>query len=316
MDWNDKVLNGRTRRIAGVFLAVVGMAGCGKNEPEKHATQTAAKVNGAEITVHQVNHLLRQAGDKAAAPTAPRQVLDTLIDQELLVQKARENHLDRDPDVLQTLENARRQILSQAYLQRMVLPHTPISDQDKKDFFQNSPDLFEKRRIYQFQVFSLELPKVDEALNAALDQAQSPEKVRELLKQKQIAFQEEATIRPAEQLPLEMLSTFAKAKVGDIVIVPQNGGKTLLMQVVNLAERPVGFEQARNQVEQFLVNQRNRQATETHLKQLRAATSIEYAGDFAKAPPAAAAPAPAEPAAAAPPPDAGKHLEKGLSGLK
>ena len=42
---------------------------------------------------------------------ARREVLDRLVDQELAVEKAIEKKLDRSPEVLLALENARREIL-------------------------------------------------------------------------------------------------------------------------------------------------------------------------------------------------------------
>jgi EpsD family peptidyl-prolyl cis-trans isomerase len=82
-----------TRALA-LALAVVAtvLAGCGDKKKEKAATQTAAKVNKEEITIHQINGVLAQ--QRALAPeqaaSASRQVLERLIDQELALQKAGE----------------------------------------------------------------------------------------------------------------------------------------------------------------------------------------------------------------------------------
>jgi hypothetical protein len=113
-----------------------------------------------------------------------------------------------------------------------------------------------------------------------LEKVSNSEQVKELLKQYNIKFQEESIAKPAEQLPLEMLSMLAKAKIGDVVILPQGSVKVLLMQVVNVAERPVNFEQAQTQIEQFLTNTKNKKTLENHLEQLRKAAKIEYQGDF------------------------------------
>jgi len=304
-------------------LSVLMAAGCGKELTEKQSTQVAAKVNDSEITVHQVNEVLKASGASASEAGAPRKALDTLIDQELLVQKALSNQLDRDPETMMTLENAQRQILTQSYVQRQVLNPAPVSAQDKQDYYQQHPDLFAKRRIYQFQLFNLETPQLDPALNTALDQASSPEQVRKLLKQYQVKFQEETVTKPAEQLPLEMLSAFANAKAGDILIMPQTQAKQLLMQVINFTEHPVSLEQAQAQIEQLLINTRNKQTLDEHLKQLHAAATIVYQGDFDKQDKAGetTASAQAEPQSAPlsggkPERNLQKILEQGLSGIQ
>ena len=105
----------------------LGIAACGSKETEKPkpATQIAAKVNSGEISVHQLNYVLTRTpgAGAASAETAPkirRDVLNRLIDQELAVEKAIEKKLDRSPDVLLALENARREILARAYVEQVT----------------------------------------------------------------------------------------------------------------------------------------------------------------------------------------------------
>ncbi len=270
------------RPVSRVLVAslLISLVGCGKGSTESQATQVAAVVNDAEITVHQINHVLQSSG-AVASEDAPKKVLESLIDQELLVQKAISNHLDRDPNIMMTLENARRQILSQSYIQRQVLDKASVDVKAKRDYYEQNPNLFSKRRVYQFQVFNLEIGKLDSALNAELEKVSTPEQVKELLKQHNIKFQDESVAKPAEQLPLEILETLAKAKVGDVVILPKSSDAILLMQVVNVADRPVTFEQAQTQIEQFLINTRDKKILESHLEQLHKAAKIDYKGDFA-----------------------------------
>lgn len=315
---NNLIVSASTKNAIGCVLAlsVLSMAGCGKESSEKKATQVAVKVNDSEITVHQVNQILQASGKGDLPPDAPNKVLESLIDQELLIQKAIANHLDRDPGVVMAIENSRRQILSQSYVQKQVLDQSPVDAKAKQDYYQQHPDLFSKRKIYQFQIFNLETPKLDDALNGALEKVTKPEQVRELLKQHNVKFQEESVARPAEQLPLEMLGTFAAAKVGDIIILPQAESKVLLMQVINFAERPVTLEQAQSQIEQFIITTKNKKALDDHLKQLRSVATLTYEGDFAKsdntkeaAQPVQKIPAPAN---TKPEGDAQKILESGF----
>lgn len=286
----NNTLKSKSERLINSVLilsAITLVVGCNEKETgeknEKKATQVAVKVNDSEITVHQVNQVLQSSGGQLPA-NAANKIVEGLIDQELLVQKAISNHLDRDPNIVMALENARRQVLSQSYIQKQVLDKTPIDSNTKQEYFDKNANLFSKRRVYQFQVFSLDIPKLDSTLSAGLENLSKPEQVKELLNKNSIKFEEEAVTKPAEQLPIEMLDTFAKAKIGDIILLPQPQpqSKVLLMQVVNFIERPVTFKQAENQIEQFLVTTRNKEKLESHLKQLRSVAQITYEGDFAK----------------------------------
>ena len=81
------------------YVVVMGLvagllAGCG-DKKDKASSQTAAKVNKEEITVHQINQLLAQQRGlaPAQAASASAQVLERLIDQELALQKAGSHRL-------------------------------------------------------------------------------------------------------------------------------------------------------------------------------------------------------------------------------
>lgn len=106
------------------------VAGCGdKKEAEaggdKPASQVVAKVNGTELTVHQVNVALQRIPnlDPEQSRAASLQVVRNLVDQELAVQQALADKLDRDTAVVQAIDAARRQILAEAWMSRKVGAH-------------------------------------------------------------------------------------------------------------------------------------------------------------------------------------------------
>ena len=73
--------------VACAAVVALLLAGCG-DKKDKAASQTAAKVNKEEITVHQINFVLQQQRGLKAEQTdaASKQILDRLIDQELALQ--------------------------------------------------------------------------------------------------------------------------------------------------------------------------------------------------------------------------------------
>ncbi|MGZ8260155.1 MAG: EpsD family peptidyl-prolyl cis-trans isomerase, partial [Caldimonas sp.] len=152
--------NRAARALAlGLTVGVALLAGCSKDkDKEKPATQTAAKVNKEEITVHQINFLLSQqrALPASQAASASRQVLERLIDQELTLQKAADQKLDRDPRVAQQIEAARREIISRAYLEKLSEGAPKPTPAEVQAYYDSHPALFSARRVYSLQELNIE----------------------------------------------------------------------------------------------------------------------------------------------------------------
>ena len=150
--------------------AVLVLAACGGSRT-RPASQTAAKVNKDEITVHQINFVLQQQRNlrPEQADAASKQILERLIDQQLAVQKADDLKLDRDPRVVQQLEAAHREILARAYLERVGEAATKPTPEEIKKYYDDKPALFKDRRIYSIQEIAIEAKP--EQVQALRDQA-------------------------------------------------------------------------------------------------------------------------------------------------
>lgn len=292
------------RRGSRLALALVATAvllsACGEKK-DAAASQTAAKINKDEITVHQINFVLQQQRNlrPEQAEAASKQVLERLIDQQLALQKAEESKVDRDPRVMQQLEAARREVIARAYLEKVGEAAPKPTPEEIKKYYDEKPALFSQRRVYQIQEIGIEAPadRLPE-LRQKLAAAKNINEFVEYLKASGLRFSGNQAVRAAEQLPLNSLDALSKMQDGQAMVVPTPTGA----QVVVLAGsrmQPVTEEQARPAIEQFLVNERRRKLVEDDLKAMRAAAKIEYVGKFAEGAPAAGgAAAPAAPAPA------------------
>jgi EpsD family peptidyl-prolyl cis-trans isomerase len=296
-------------RVAAVSLAMILMvAGCGGHGNK--ASQTAAKVNKEEITVHQINFVLQQQRGlrPEQADAASRQVLERLIEQELAVQKADEMKLDRDPRVVQALEAAKREVLARAYVDRVGEGAPKPTEDEVRKYYEDKPALFKERRIYNIQELQIEAkPEQTAQLRTRLEAAKNIGEFVEWLKANNFKFVANQAVRAAEQLPLPVLDAIARMRDGQAAMNPTAGG----VQVVVLAGssmQPVDFEHAKPAIEQYLLNERRRELVAKDLKDLRANAKIQYVGKFAEAPAsaasAAAASASGTPAATTAPPTA------------
>lgn len=278
-------------------------AGCG-DKKDKAASQTAAKVNSDEITVHQINFVLQQQrGLKPEqADAASKQILQRLIDQQLALQKADELKLDRDPRVVQQLEAAKREILARAYLEKVGEGAAKPSNEEIEKYYNEKPALFKDRRIYSLQEIAVEAkPEQVPQLREKLTAAKNINEFVEFLKANDFKFAGNQAVRAAEQLPLQSLDTLAKLQDGQALLNQGPNG----VQVVVLAgsrSQPVGLEQAKPAIEQFLLNERKRKLLEADMKGLREKAKIEYVGKFGEGvPPAGGAASAADAAPAATP---------------
>ena len=258
----------------------------------KRASQTAAKVNKDEITVHQINFVLQQQRNlrPEQADAASKQILERLIDQQLALQKADDLKLDRDPRVVQQLEAARREILARAYVEKVGEAAAKPTPEEIKKYYDDKPALFKERRIYSIQEIAIEAKpeQVHDAARASWRPAKNINEFVEYLKANDFKFAGNQAVRAAEQLPLNSLDAFSRMKDGQATLVPSPNG----VQVVVLAgsrSQPVTEEQARPAIEQFLLNERKRKLVEEDMKAMRAAAKIEYVGKFAEAAASAAA---------------------------
>jgi len=278
------------------------LAACG-DKKEKAASQTAVKVNKSEVTVHQINFVLQQQRNirPEQADAASKQILERLIDQELALQKADDLKVDREPRVVQQLEAAKREIIARAYLEKVGEAAPKPTPEEIKKYYDEKPALFKERRIYSIQEIAIEAkPDQVAMLRDRLAASKNVNEFVEFLKANDFKFAGNQAVRAAEQLPLQSLDAFAKMSDGQAMLNQAANG----VQVVVLAgsrSQPVGEEQARPAIEQFLLNERKRKLIEDDVKAMRAGAKIEYVGKFAEGAPGAASASSAAPAPVAAP---------------
>ena len=321
--------------LSAGLSALLALGACGNKKDAPPAGQVVAKVNGDEITIHQVNTAMSRMGklDEAQAKEASKQVLNSLIDQQLLIKKAVETKLDREPAVLQALEGAKRQILAEAYLSKMAQSVGTPSAMEVHDYYVQHPQLFANRRVYRFQEILLtnSSPEVLKTAKEKLDQGKTLRELAQWLQTEKIPFNANETVKPAEQFPAEMLSRVHPLKVGQMAMISSDKGM-LIMNLIAAREQPVTEVQAKPAIESFLTSKRRAEFVQAEVKKLHDAAEIKYLGKFADAGKLTKTAVPAAKATDTAPVTAGSapesknqnptatsnkdYLEKGLSGLK
>ena len=269
------------------FALAVALAGCGKEGTESsQATQVAARVNDDEITVHQINfEMAKLSGGNTPGQSeqAANHILNNLIDRHLLVQKAIDEKIDRDPQVLQTLESSRQQILAQAYVQRLAEQAAKPTAAEIDDYYVKNPALFAERRIYRLQEISIPVtPENSESIKAKLAGMRNMQELAEWLKSVSIPARATQSVKAAEQLPLELLPKLHALKDGKALTLASPSSLNIFY-LVGSQTQPIGKEQAAPAIERFLLAARKRDLAQAEIKKLRESAELEYLGEFAEA---------------------------------
>lgn len=306
---------------AVAVLIAATLAACG-NKHESKPGQALASVNGAEITVLQLNEELARANVPAAQQEqARKRVLEALIDRQLLEAEAAKEKMDRDPKVMQSIERAKSTIVAQAYLQKRIGAPTRPTRAEVEQYYHQNPQFFANRKVFDMRQLVLPTADVTDAVKAAIDSSKSLDEVATWLDEHKIKYGRGQLARSTQELPPELSSKLVAMNKGQLFII-REGDRSMLLSINDIKEAPVTLEQAAPQIEQFLVNKKSKEAAEAELKRLRAAAKIEYlnkadtpAAGTAPAAPAAPAAAPAA-AATAPAGVDGAATERGVAGLK
>ncbi len=307
--------------LRGLVLAVVSvmtLTSCGDKGKNEAASQVVAKVNNGEITVHQLNFALQRTNISSPEEMKPasRQILDRLIDQELLVQAAMGQKLDRDPRVAQAMEAAKRDVLARAYLERLAAgaAHKP-GEQDIASYYDEHPELFSERRIYNLrEIVVRDGPEIAEKVRAQLTKSTNLEALQMSLRAENLGFAANSFVKPAEQLPLDALPRLHAMKDGEIKLSTSKQ-EVVVLQLVDSRSEPIDRVKARPMIEQFLANRQRNEVAKLEIKHLRDQAKLQLLGEFAKSPDADAA-LPTNTDAAASEPALKDPLKEGIKSLK
>ena len=301
----------RNTLLAGLSLMI--LTGCSDSEAEKKpATQIVAKVNGDEITVHQLNNAVAKVPNvtQENIDAVRKEVLEKLINQQLAVQQAEKNKMDRSAEVVMMMDAAKREILTKAYLSQLVANLPQPTEQEATKFYDEHPELFAQRRIYKLQEIVIpakDAPPVDEIRQVASEK--SMDDIVAWLKGKSIQFRTGGATRAAEQISLSMLSQIASLQDGQTKVIEGPEAVTVV-HLVSSELSPVSKETAMQRIPRFLANEQAKDIINEDLQRLKTTAKIEYLNDFQSmakqetAEPVVATPDKAEPEAV--------NVEKGI----
>jgi peptidyl-prolyl cis-trans isomerase C len=265
---------GNRRGYCVSAILVLALAAC--SDHARKTSQALASVNGAEITVLQLNEELQRAGAPAlSTEAASKQLLEALIDRQLLQNEAVKDKLDRDPAVVQAVERAKALIVAQAYLKKRLGTLAKPSSREIEDYFSKHPEFFSHRKQFELRQLLVSSRDVNDALKAAMESSHSLDELAQWLDAHKIIYSRAQLAPTSSELAPELSNKMLTMPKGKLFIV-QEGERTLLVSISDVKDVPVSLDIAAPAIEQFLMNQKNKESARAELTRLRALAKIEY----------------------------------------
>jgi len=142
-----------TTKLFMAILCVAALVGCqggstsgGSKLEGKKEGKVLAEVNSGSITTGDFDRELKNLPEylKAMAdtPQGRKEMLDTMIIRELILQQAAKDGLDKGADIEEKLQDLKKRLIVESFLKKKVEAESKVSDEDLKKFYEQNKDKF------------------------------------------------------------------------------------------------------------------------------------------------------------------------------
>ncbi len=126
--------------------ALVGCQGGGAKLEGKKEGKVLAEVNSGSITTGDFDRELKNLPEylKAMAdtPQGRKEMLDTMVIRELILQQASKDGLDKSSEIEEKLQDLKKRLIVESFLKKKVEAESKVSDEDMKKFYEQNKDKF------------------------------------------------------------------------------------------------------------------------------------------------------------------------------
>jgi peptidyl-prolyl cis-trans isomerase C len=142
-----------TAKLLTTAFCAVALFGCKGGTPSVDATSASkkqgkvmAEVNSGSITTGDFERELKNLPEylKAMAdtPQGRKEMLDTMVIRELILQQASKDGLDKGPEIEEKLIDLKKRLIVESFLKKKVESESNVSDEDLKKFYEQNKDKF------------------------------------------------------------------------------------------------------------------------------------------------------------------------------
>lgn len=263
--------------LAISVVALLLLGGCQR----KAEGQTVAVVNGAEITIPELNFALQQARvPESADKNAVRsQLLQQLIDRRLVAQQAQKEDIDKSPEFLNRQRQATEELLIKMLASRRMNSQPLPSDREVSAFIESNPQMFANREIWIVDQVLYSPPK-SAAFETEIRDTKSIDGIVSVLDKYKVRFARQKNRLDTAAIPASIYKQLSGLPADEPFIIPA-ADKAIANSIVSREAVPLTGDKAKPIGVAAIRKSQTTKSMEGLVKSLRSSAKIEYQPGFA-----------------------------------
>lgn len=268
-----------------LFLAFT-VAGCSSHTGNGIDSRVAATVNGVEITQREVNFLYQRSappgGDATVARNQRRTILAGLVRGELLAQQATKMKLDKSPDFLLAMHDARRRVLAGFAEQEIASTAKGVSPEIVQQVITNNPNLFAQRKLLVYDEVLMQSVNVPflQSLNASAANGASLSALLDLVKAQKVPFRQATRTLTTDQMEPAIFTVLSNSKVNRAVVARVADKFSMILVLHSIVPVPLEGQAAMQTAANQINNQQRSVAFSNKMRTVVDASKITYFGEY------------------------------------
>lgn len=292
------------------MLALAGLSACDKEGGGAAAPtgQVVATVDGEEITANELNQELagvRMPQDAQAQKAIRNAALQTIINRHLVAKAARDQGLDKTPEVAVQRAKMEDMAVIGAFEKKLAGSVPEPTAEEAQRYVAEHPNSFSQRKLYV--VDQIMVPGIPPELVKQLEPLKTLADVRALLQQNKIPHQNGVASIDGAGTDPDLVAKIAALPPGEVFVV-RNGPGLAINQVRDSRTEPLAGPQSVQVATAILKRKRTQEIVGQQIRQViqQGAGKVQYAEGYSAPPQPGAPGAGGRPAAGASPAAAGQ----------
>jgi len=273
------------KRVAAVCILAVALVACSKKEAEQKGPYLA-KIDNTTITQADFDREFKALPDYAQQiftdAEGREKFLNEIVNKEILYKEAMKKGFDKSPEFNKKMEDFKKLTLVSEVFEKEIMAKSTVSDQDIKDYYDKNKESFVMATEIKASHI---LVKTEEEARKVLARLKKGEKFEAIARAVSLDTASAKNggdvgfFKKGQMVP-EFERAAASLKVGDISIpVKTQFGYHIIKVTDKKTGAPVEFEKVRDLISQKLSGEKQKEAFEAYIAELKKTYKVELNKD-------------------------------------